>query len=152
MDKAKSAFWDDLAEDLKDPEFRREYVLESVRVGTIDRIINALDDAREGAGLTKADLARVIGIQPAVVRRLLSAGHVNPTLGTLSGIAAALGLQIKISPLPPEDGQQVAGALRDTDDVDAQSLAAYLERFGEEQRRRDDDDAAADVQYVCELS
>ena len=30
--------------------------------------------------------------EPATVRRLFSAGHVNPTLGTLTEVAAALGM------------------------------------------------------------
>lgn len=33
-------FWDDLARDLEDPEFLREYVVESVRIATVDRIVN----------------------------------------------------------------------------------------------------------------
>lgn len=53
-----SAFWDDLAHDLEDPEFLREFVVESMRIATIDEVVNALDDAREAAGLSKAELAR----------------------------------------------------------------------------------------------
>ncbi len=39
-----SAFWDDLARDLEDPNFLREYVIESMRIATIDAVVNALDD------------------------------------------------------------------------------------------------------------
>ncbi|MFJ8464150.1 helix-turn-helix domain-containing transcriptional regulator [Streptomyces swartbergensis] len=127
MSVDRSVFWDDLAEDLKDPQFRREYVLESLRIETIDRLINALDDAREAAKVSKAELARAIGAEPATVRRLLSAGRVNPTLGTLSEVAAALGLRISIEPLPPDDEQQVVASLRGVGSVDTQTLAAYLE-------------------------
>ena len=35
-----SVFWDDLAEDLKDPEFRRAYEAASVRIVTSDHLIN----------------------------------------------------------------------------------------------------------------
>src|SRR6202043_2388843 len=42
MDAGRSAFWDDLASDLEDPEFLREYVAESIRIATIDRIVNQL--------------------------------------------------------------------------------------------------------------
>jgi len=38
-----SAFWDDLAEDLKDPEFLREFLRESIRITVIDRQANGLD-------------------------------------------------------------------------------------------------------------
>lgn len=89
-----NAFWDDLARDLEDPEFLREYVVESVRIDTIDTIVNALDGAREAAGLTKAELARAIQKEPATIRRLLSSDNSNPTLGTLAEVAAALGLRI----------------------------------------------------------
>jgi hypothetical protein len=78
----RSFFWDDLADDLRDPKFLREYVAQSVRIATIDRILNGLDIARDAAGLTKAALARTIGSEPATVRRLFTSGHVNPTLGT----------------------------------------------------------------------
>ena len=87
-----TAFWDDLAHDLQDPEFLREYVVESMRIATIDLVVNALDDARESAGLSKADLARAINTEPATIRRLFASGLVNPTLGTLAEVAAALGL------------------------------------------------------------
>lgn len=42
-----SAFGDDLAHDLDDPDFLREFVIESVRIATIDEVVNAPDDARE---------------------------------------------------------------------------------------------------------
>jgi hypothetical protein len=64
MGTRASAFRDDLARDRQDPEFLREYVTESVRIATIDRIVNELDAAREAAGLTKAELARAISSDP----------------------------------------------------------------------------------------
>ena len=56
-DVTKGAFWDDLSDDLQDPEFRRHYLLETERVAAIDRMVNQLDDIRESLGLSKADLA-----------------------------------------------------------------------------------------------
>ncbi|MBT0770303.1 hypothetical protein KIH74_15280 [Kineosporia sp. J2-2] len=38
----RSIFWNDLQEYLKKPEYLREYVAQSVRVTTTDRLINAL--------------------------------------------------------------------------------------------------------------
>lgn len=32
------AFWDDLARDLQDPEFLREYLAESARIEALDRL------------------------------------------------------------------------------------------------------------------
>lgn len=39
----QSAFWDDLARDLANPEFAREYAAESRRVADFDAAINASD-------------------------------------------------------------------------------------------------------------
>lgn len=39
-----------LARDVEDPEFLREYVVESMRIATMDQVVNAIDDAREAAG------------------------------------------------------------------------------------------------------
>jgi transcriptional regulator with XRE-family HTH domain len=109
-----SQFWEDLAADLEDPDFLREYVRESVRIATVDTIMNALDDARLAEGLSKADLARAIGAEPAAVRRLFAAGNSspNPTLGTLVDVAAALGLRIRLEPLPDEEREMVTEPLR----------------------------------------
>jgi DNA-binding phage protein len=110
----KSAFWDDLARDLEDPEFLREYVTQSVRIATVDAIINALDEARAAEGLSKAELARAIGTEPATVRRLFAAGNTgpNPTLGTLVAVAAALGLELRVEPLSNSDRRAVTEPLR----------------------------------------
>src|ERR1700678_71641 len=94
MGAGRSVFWDDLASDLEDPEFLRQYVAQSIRIATIDRIVNELDTAREAAGLTKAGLAHAISSEPATVRRLFSSDHANPTLGTLAELAAALGMRV----------------------------------------------------------
>ncbi|HEX2417145.1 MAG TPA: helix-turn-helix transcriptional regulator [Micromonosporaceae bacterium] len=107
-----SVFWDDLASDLEDPEFLREYITESVRIATIDAVINALDEARISAGLSKAELARAIGAEPATVRRLFSAGAANPTLGTLAEVAAALGLRISVEHLPKTEREAITTPLR----------------------------------------
>jgi DNA-binding phage protein len=105
-------FWDDLAHDLEDPVFLREYITESVRIATTDAIINALDEARASAGLSKAEVARAIGAEPATIRRLFSSGGANPTLGTLAEVAAALGLRISIEPLPATEREAVTKPLR----------------------------------------
>ena len=106
-----TAFWTDLQQDLQDPEFRRAYVLETMRISATDDIVNAFDEAREQAGMSKADLARAIGLEPASIRRLFSAQAPNPTIGTLSDIATALGLRITIEPLAALDQRAIADAL-----------------------------------------
>jgi len=120
------AFWDDLAKDLEDPEFLREFVVESVRIATIDQVVNALDDARQAAGLSKAALARAISQNPAAIRRLFSAGHANPTLGTLAEVAAALGMRITLEPLPAAKRKQVTDPLLKGRSADTHALAEHL--------------------------
>ncbi|MGH7910286.1 MAG: helix-turn-helix domain-containing protein [Candidatus Dormibacteraceae bacterium] len=126
MTRTPSQFWDDLAEDLQDPEFLREYVRESVRIATIDQLVNALDQAREAAGLSKAELARAISAEPAVVRRLFSAGHVNPTLGTLAEVAAVLGMRVTLEPLPAEERKQVTRPLLEGRAADRKAFAKHV--------------------------
>ncbi len=135
MDPPPTKFWEDLAEDLRDPEFLREYVRESVRIATIDELVNKLDEAREAAGLSKAGLARAIGADPAVVRRLFSAGHVNPTLGTLAEVAVALGMRVTLQPLSPQEREQVTQPLLEGRAADPEVLA---ERMAAERRTRRD--------------
>ena len=136
METSKGVFWDDLARDLEDPEFLREYVVESVRISAIDQIVNALNDAREAAGLSKAALARAIGAEPAVMRRLFSAGHVNPTLGTLAEVAAALGMRITVEPLPLAERRQITTPLLEGRSADTQTLAELLAEMRTSRRQK----------------
>jgi DNA-binding phage protein len=106
------AFWDDLARDLEDEEFRRQYLLDSQRIATIDRIVNELDAARAKAGLSKAALARAVNGSEASMRRLFSAPSVNPTLGSLAEIAAALGLKVTLQPLSAEERRTITNPLQ----------------------------------------
>jgi len=121
-----SAFWDDLARDLQDPDFLREYVTQSMRIATIDEVVNALDDARQAAGLSKAELARAIQAEPATIRRLFASTTPNPTLGTLAELAAALGLRITVEPLGAEERSQITEPLLAGRSADPASLARYL--------------------------
>lgn len=129
IEHGASLFWQDLAEDLKDPEFLREYVATSIQIATVDRILNELDDAREASGLSKAELARAISANPAAVRRLFSTAEPNPTLGTLARVAAALGLRITVAPLDGDDISTVTEPLRTGLTTDPHALvAAAVER------------------------
>lgn len=121
------AFWDDLASDLEDPDFLREYVIESMRVATIDAIINLLDQAREVAGLSKAELARAIRVEPATIRRMFASHRANPTLGTLAEVATALGMRITLEPMTDDERRQITQSLLQGSTADATELARRLE-------------------------
>ncbi|MGE0169210.1 helix-turn-helix domain-containing protein [Nocardioides sp.] len=125
----QSAFWDDLARDLQDPQFLREYVVESMRIATIDQVVNAIDDARAAAGLSKAELARAIQKEPATIRRLLSSDNPNPTLGTLAEVAAALGLRITVEPISKAERDQITEPLLQGRTADPRKLAHHLDQL-----------------------
>lgn len=121
-----STFWADLARDLEDPEFLREYIVESMRIAAIDEVVNALDAAREAADLSKAELARAIQVEPATIRRLFASDKSNPTLGRLAEVAAALGMRITIEPLDDDERTRITEPLLAGRTADATGLARHL--------------------------
>lgn len=125
MSKATDVFWDDLAEELKEPEFLRDFIVESIRIRAIDNLMNQLELAREQAGITKAEIARSINARPEAIRRLLSNKSSNPTLGTLAEVAAVLGFEVSLTPLT-RDQRAITVALRDGAPSDLEALRAQL--------------------------
>jgi DNA-binding phage protein len=86
-----------LKSQLEDPEFREVFERERREIAIIDEIVNALDHRRDELGLSKADVARLIGKNAASVRRLLTAPG-NPELRTVVAIAEALDVDVKLVP------------------------------------------------------
>jgi len=99
-------------EDLRDDEFRRQFLLEAERIATIDRIVNQLDDVRRELGVTKADLARAIGRTPESIRRLLTAKSVNPQLSLVAELASVLGYRVTLEPMSADERRRIAEQLR----------------------------------------
>lgn len=128
MTSDRSVFWRDLAEDLEDPDFLREFVLEAVRIKTVDSIINALDRAREDSELTKAELARAMSTEPSTIRRLLTTPK-NPTLRTVTEAAAALGFRLTLEPLDEPGRDALTTALTSGRVDDLAGLEAAVEQF-----------------------
>ena len=60
-------------------------------------MVRRLDELREEAGMSKADLARAIGKEPSSIRRFFTA-DVNPELKTVAAVADCLGATIKVVP------------------------------------------------------
>ena len=81
----------------EDPEFRAEFERQRHEIAMIDAIVNQLDALREKQQMSKADLARAIGKNPAAIRRLLTVSG-NPELKTVVAMAQALGSEVKIVP------------------------------------------------------
>lgn len=85
-----------LARRLKeDPEFRAEFERQQREIDQIDSVVYQLDELREQAGMSKAELARAIGKAPSSIRRFFTA-DVNPELKTVAAVADVLGAEVKI--------------------------------------------------------
>ncbi len=84
------------AERLADPGFKDLYEQKRAEIDAIDAILTRIEERRQELGLSKADLARLVGARPESIRRLLSARSSNPTLFTVTKLAAALGMTIDI--------------------------------------------------------
>lgn len=86
-----------LAERLRDPEFREAYERSKREIAIVDDLVNRLEALRDDRGMTKASLARAIGKNPAVIRRLLTASG-NPELKTFVALANALDADVVLVP------------------------------------------------------
>lgn len=61
----------------------------------------AIRDARREVGVTQAELARRLGTSPPYVS-LLETGRGNPTIGQVSAVASALGVEFHVELRVPE--------------------------------------------------
>ena len=88
-------FKDFLQDQMKDPNFRKEYDALELE----DAIIQALIDARRLSGLTQKQLSEKTGItQPDISK--LENGNGNPSLRTLKRLADGIGMKIRLEFLP----------------------------------------------------
>ena len=84
-----------LDEQLKDPEFAREY--EEIRP-EMD-IIRALVDARNSQNLTQSELSKRTGINQADISKIEN-GTRNPTIKLLSRLASGMDMTLRIEFVP----------------------------------------------------
>ena len=105
-----TAFARDLEHDLRDPKFREAYTTARARIDAIDGIIRQLDEARARLGLSKAELARRVGVNEVAIRRLFTAEGANPTMKTLVNVASVLGLELRVLPPSPHRAPSRTGA------------------------------------------
>lgn len=82
---------------IADADYQAEYEQARREIETIDRVIHQLDQLRESAGLSKAELARMVSRNPSSIRRLFTQQS-NPELALVVAIASALGAKIEIVP------------------------------------------------------
>jgi ribosome-binding protein aMBF1 (putative translation factor) len=81
----------------EDAEFRAEFERQRRQIAQIDAVVRQLDELREEAGLSKAELARAIGKEPSSIRRFFTA-DVNPELKTVAAVADVLGARVAVVP------------------------------------------------------
>jgi ribosome-binding protein aMBF1 (putative translation factor) len=86
-----------LASRMENPEFRAEYARARREIDQVDSVVRQLDELREAAGLSKAELARRIGRDPSSIRRLFTA-QANPELLLVASIAEDLGAEVQVVP------------------------------------------------------
>lgn len=98
-----------LAARMEDPEFRAEYERARREIDQVDSVIRQLDELREEAGLTKAELARHIGRDPSSIRRLFTAKG-NPELTLVASIAEDLGADLRVVPRKAKRARRPATA------------------------------------------
>lgn len=98
-----NAFWDDLNSDMQgNPARVQRLKLEVARIEAIDRTLNTLNEARDAQEISKAELAKKMGLNAAVVRRLFTKRGQNPQFGTVATMAAALGYRLEAVPISGE--------------------------------------------------
>ncbi len=93
-------FNDFLEEQLKDPEFRKEYE----ELQPEHAIVQALIDARKASGLTQRDLSERTGIAQGDISKL-ERGNANPSIRTLQRLASGMGMVVKVEFLPSPSGK-----------------------------------------------
>ena len=89
----------------------REHYERTIRtVILIRKLLMTIDSERQRAGISKAELARRIGADPSVVRRLFSREPSNPTLKTVLDLLAALNIDVELKRSDPTAPTEETGA------------------------------------------
>ncbi|MCL4466727.1 MAG: helix-turn-helix domain-containing protein [Chloroflexi bacterium] len=99
MPEKTTGRWEEMRERIVNtPELQERYERTKDTISSTRQVLMEIDGERQRAGLSKAELARRIGMTPSVVRRLFSSKSSNPTLGTVISMAAALGMEVELRP------------------------------------------------------
>jgi DNA-binding phage protein len=109
---SKTGFDKFLEQKLRDSAFREDFEVARAEIAATDALVRALESARAGRGITKAELARRISVKPEIVRRLLTDAGGNPTVGTVLKVAAALDYHLELVPNAGRRAARVPEAAR----------------------------------------
>ena len=100
----RSADWNEgLAQDLRNPEFAREFLLAAVDEGVA--VQRALGKVIRAMGVK--EYAELTGMASSNVLRAIRARH-NPTQATLNRMLKPFGLKLSVALIPPENDKQAA--------------------------------------------
>jgi DNA-binding Xre family transcriptional regulator len=94
--KESAAFAELLAETFRAAGERAAHEREVAKLVAFAELLIALDEIRAGSQLSKAELARRIGVKPSVVSRLLDGKGRNVQLDTVADVADALDVYIEM--------------------------------------------------------
>jgi transcriptional regulator with XRE-family HTH domain len=111
---SKTGFDRFLEEKLRDSAFREQFEVARAEIAATDALIRALERAREGRGISKAELARRMSVKPEIVRRLLTDAGGNPTVGTVLKVATVLDCHLELVPNQGRRAAPVSEAARQT--------------------------------------
>lgn len=95
------SFRESLNEQLKDPEFKKEWDALEPEF----QVIRAMIDARRQKHITQKELAEITGIAQSDISRMEN-GNANPSLQTLKRLAAGLGMALKVEFVPVSNGSR----------------------------------------------
>jgi|CZKG01.1.fsa_nt_gi DNA-binding Xre family transcriptional regulator len=95
-----------LANTFTTDEERAAHEREVAKLVAFAELLNIFDDVREGSQISKAELARRIGVKPSVVSRLLDGKGRNVQLDTVADVADALDVYIEMRVRPQPKRKQ----------------------------------------------
>jgi transcriptional regulator with XRE-family HTH domain len=122
-DYSFGSVFDELRDEiLQTPEQREEYERGVRKMMAVRKMLMAIDAERERRGMSKNDLARLVGINPAAIRRLFTNERANPALATVLEILAALRIEVEFK--MPSAASQRAQAEETTPKVEGRPSRA----------------------------
>jgi len=91
-----AAFANLLGETFQSADEQRAFERDVIKLVAFAELLKALDDIRESEHVSKAELARRVGIKPSVVSRLFNGEGKNVQLDTVADVADALDVYLDV--------------------------------------------------------
>jgi DNA-binding Xre family transcriptional regulator len=104
--KESAVFAELLAETFTTDEERAAHEREVSKLVAYAELLNIFDEVRAGSQLSKAELARRVGVKPSVISRLLDGKGRNVQLDTVADVADALDVYIELRVRPQPKRKQ----------------------------------------------